>query len=198
MACHGVVFACGGCCRDVWLCSWLRRAREHGPERRRSGEALGAWPDSGWDLAVACAGRVCLLLGREGRVRAMRRYLLVAAVMAAATTLTGSATAGAAAPAVRAQPGARLWVARYDDGSGGYDAAHAMAVSPDGSTVFVTGDSWPAGPTGRDYATVAYSAATGTQLWVSRYSGPGPRTDAWSVAVSPGGGRVFVTGGARG
>ena len=129
----------------------------------------------------------------------MRRYLLVAAVTAAAATLTGASAAGGApagaAPGLRAAPGARLWVARYDGGSGGYDAAHAMAVSPDGSMVFVTGDSWRIRATGRDYATVAYSAATGRQLWVRRYSGPGQRTDIpWSVAVSPDGRRVFVTG----
>ena len=130
----------------------------------------------------------------------MRRYLLVVAVTAAAATLTGAAQAGggpagAAALGVRAVPGARLWLARYDGGSGGYDAAHAMAVSPDGSTVFVTGDSWRIRATGRDYATVAYNAATGRRLWVRRHSGPGQRTDiAWSVAVSPDGSRVFVTG----
>ena len=130
----------------------------------------------------------------------MRRYLLVVAVTAAAATLTafgpaGGAPAGAAAPGLRAAPGARLWLARYDGGSGGYDAAHAMAVSPDGSIVFVTGDSWRIRATGRDYATVAYSSATGRQLWVRRYSGPGQRTDIpWSVAVSPDGSRVFVTG----
>ena len=129
----------------------------------------------------------------------MRRYLLVVAVTAAAATLTGAvpagAPAGAAAPSMGAAPGARLWLARYDDGSGGYDAAHAMAVSPDGSRVFVTGDSWPGGATGRDYATVAYSSVTGRRLWVRRYSGPGQRTDIpWSVAVSPDGSRVFVTG----
>ncbi|SRR6266567_1305911 len=121
--------------------------------------------------------------------------------MAAAATLTGlapagGAPAGAAALGVRAAPGARLWLARYDGGSDGYDAAHAMAVSPDGSTVFVTGDSWRIRATGRDYATVAYSTATGRRLWVRRYSGPGQRTDiAWAVAVSPDGSMVFVTGG---
>ena len=42
-----------------------------------------------------------------------------------------------------------------------------MAVSPGGSRVFVTGAS------GGDSETVAYSAATGRRLWVSRYNGPG-------------------------
>ena len=47
---------------------------------------------------------------------------------------------------------------------------------------------------GSDYATVAYNAATGAQLWFGRHSGPhksiGPAT---SVAVSRTG-TVFVTG----
>jgi hypothetical protein len=109
----------------------------------------------------------------------MRRCLVVVAVMAA--MLAGAAPAdgapaGAAARGARAAPGARLWVARYDGPLHSYDAAHGLAVSPDGSTVFVTGDSW-SGVTGRDYATVAYSAVTSRRLWVRRYSGPGNRTD---------------------
>ena len=54
----------------------------------------------------------------------------------------------------------------------GVDDASAVAVSPDGRTVFVTGSS-----VGRanvdDYATVAYSAATGRRLWASRYGEAG-------------------------
>ena len=62
-----------------------------------------------------------------------------------------------------------------------------MAVSPGGTRVFVTGTSQGA-TSHYDYATVAYSTATGTRLWARRYNGPGNGDDhAWSVAVSPGG-----------
>jgi hypothetical protein len=62
-------------------------------------------------------------------------------------------------------------------------------VSPDGSTVFVTGES--AGTSGyQDYATVAYSASTGARLWTSRYDGPGNLDDvARALEVSPDGRR---------
>ena len=62
-----------------------------------------------------------------------------------------------------------------------------MAVSPDGKTVFVTGYSYGTTAGEVDYATVAYSAATGAQLWVERYIGPSLQGFATSVAVSPGG-----------
>jgi hypothetical protein len=100
--------------------------------------------------------------------------------------------------AYRAATGAPLWTRRYSGPGNGFDRAFAVAVSPDGRTVYVTGNSAGKG-TGRDFATVAYRAATGARLWLKRYGGPGRGFDgARSVAVSPGGRRVFVTGASAG
>ena len=112
--------------------------------------------------------------------------------------VTGSSYPGSATLAYSAATGAQLWVTRYNGPGNGNDAAWSVAVSPGGSRVFVTGASQGT-RSGPDYATVAYSAATGAQLWVTRYNGPANGNDAaWSVAVSPGGSRVFVTGASQG
>ena len=102
-----------------------------------------------------------------------------------------------------AATGAQMWMRRYRPGVAGY--AEAVGVSPDGSTVFVTGHSFAGTFTDSDadsdygYATVAYEAATGTQLWVARFDGLGHESD-WGRAldVSPDGSMVFVTGEAQG
>lgn len=100
--------------------------------------------------------------------------------------------------AYNAATGARRWVARYNGPGNSTDDPYSIAVSPDGKTVYVTGASAGKG-TGSEYATVAYRAATGAQLWVARYGAPG-NTDsqAHSIAVSPNGRAVFVTGYSRG
>ena len=94
--------------------------------------------------------------------------------------------------------GKRLWVRRYNGRANGVDIPTALAVSPDGRAVFVTGTS-KGKTSGRDYATVAYAAATGRQLWVSRYNGRGRSLDVpVAIAVSLRGGPVFVTGSSSG
>jgi hypothetical protein len=54
-----------------------------------------------------------------------------------------------------AATGVREWGRRYNGPNDSGDVAHAVAVSPDGSRVFVTGYSGGV-QTGSDYATVAY------------------------------------------
>ncbi len=117
------------------------------------------------------------------------RTVFVTGTSAGKTTGEDYATIG-----YSAATGAQLWVKRYNGPGNGNDEAHSAAVSPNGRTVFVTGAS-TGKTTGEDYATIAYSAATGAQLWAKRYSGPGARLDtAAAVAVSPSGRTVFVTG----
>jgi hypothetical protein len=144
----------------------------------------------------------------------MRRHLMrgCATAAAAATLVTlgfaGTGTAAAGHPqtggAARAHAGGsgtQLWVSRYNGTGNGSDGATSVAVSPGGTRVFVTGSSETSTPSVEhpgfydDYATVAYDAVTGAQLWVKRYNGPGNSYDtAASLVVNPSGTRVFVTG----
>jgi outer membrane protein assembly factor BamB len=99
--------------------------------------------------------------------------------------------------AYNAATGARLWTARYNGPGNSIDNARAVAVSPDGATVFVTGDSVGGPESGHsdDYATVAYRASDGTQLWVARFNGSTDSGDfAAAVSVARDGTAVFVTG----
>ena len=96
-----------------------------------------------------------------------------------------------------ATTGDRIWVQRFDGARGVNDGANAIAVSPDGTAVFVTGFTDDSKFYGRNYATFAYDASTGEERWATLFdSGTGsePGDFATSVAVSPDGGSVFVTG----
>ena len=93
-----------------------------------------------------------------------------------------------------ASTGARRWLARYNGPASGRDESDAVAVSPDGDRVYVTGFS-AKHSSGTDYVTIAYDAATGARLWLARYNDPANGADyARSVAVSPDGSAVYVTG----
>ena len=94
--------------------------------------------------------------------------------------------------AYNAATGAQLWVKLYSYPAAALARANSVAISPAGTTVFVTG--YYETDSSAGYATVAYNAATGAQLWVTRYTDPVGNPDAYSLAVSPSGKTVFVTG----
>jgi putative pyrroloquinoline-quinone binding quinoprotein len=111
------------------------------------------------------------------------------AVLAAASTLSPAVAAG------RSPVGARLWVARYDGPSSWTDGARAVVLSPDAATIYVTGSSEGTNPPNRDYLTLAYDAASGSQLWEARYDGPGGDFDEPdAMALSSDGSVLVVTG----
>jgi DNA-binding beta-propeller fold protein YncE len=101
-------------------------------------------------------------------------------------------------PASAAAGGTKLWVAKHPAGDNA--AATATAASPDGSRVYVTGNSLGPGDERDNFVTIAYNTATGAQLWLASYNSGRPGTNLnyddfpLALAVSPDGTKVFVTG----
>src|SRR5260221_2136085 len=127
-------------------------------------------------------------------MRTVATFML--ALGAAASALPAcQATAGALAPCPA--PGSQPWARQFSGPTGEWDGATGVAVRPSGRTIVVTGGTTLGRKQG--YVTVAYCAATGALLWASRYTGPGTGNDgSHSVAVSPSGRTVFVTGASYG
>jgi len=127
---------------------------------------------------------------------------VVAGAALSAAGASGAGPPGAASAAAQvagtspgaAPSGSRLWIGHYNGPPGTENDATAMAVSPDGKRVFVTGNSALAGREPHEFATVGYKTATGARLWARRYHGTGSMAEARSVAISPDGKTVFVTG----
>src|SRR5215472_1839085 len=108
-----------------------------------------------------------------------------------------SESAGFAVPghlvivAYNAGTGAMLWVQHPFNRN---SVATSAAVSPDGSTLYVTGVVANRSGTGGYVATFAYDAATGTRRWQASYRGSLPSNTTQAVAASPDGREVFVVG----
>ena len=91
-----------------------------------------------------------------------------------------------------APDGGRLWTSRYDGPSHFDDGAVDIGVSPDGTMVFITGQS--AGPSSSQILVVAYKAANGGRAWSTRIGSQLLFDEVRALAVSPDGSVVFVTG----
>ena len=93
--------------------------------------------------------------------------------------------------AYNAITGAQMWATREDQSD--FDVPNAIALSPDGRSVYVTGETEVDGKS-REYYTVAYDAATGVQRWQVIENGSIKIDWARDVEVSPDGTLVIVTG----
>jgi DNA-binding beta-propeller fold protein YncE len=92
--------------------------------------------------------------------------------------------------------GEAIWSFRHHDRQWPDDTPYALAVSPDGSRIFVTGCRSDLAECYRgDFMTIALDAADGILLWKSIYDGAVLAPDtAYDIAVSPDGEAVYVTG----
>jgi outer membrane protein assembly factor BamB len=160
---------------------------------------LGRGTDYATVAYDAVAGRQLWSSRYDGDGGYDQPYALEVSADGAAVYVTGESFGGPsrddyATVAYEAATGKELWTARFVPRTRGYDAALAIGVNPDGSRVFVTGYASRPGTANSDYATVAYDAATGEQVWTARY-GTAPAADyAYALQVSPDGSTVFITG----
>ena len=97
--------------------------------------------------------------------------------------------------------GARRWAEEFPNRSNPeWGRGRVLTVSPDGTTLFVSGSSQCVSHCDADsfegFTTVAYDAATGTRRWVARYETDGGAPD--EIVVTPDGSRLFVRGTVRG
>ncbi len=116
--------------------------------------------------------------------------------------VAGANTSNAALLALDGTTGETLWRASFDGPAHGDDQARRVAVSEDGSAVFVAGYTTV---TGSDYDLLvgAYSAVDvpetaederGAHLWTGTYDGNREIDVAFGLGISPDGSRVFATG----
>ena len=139
---------------------------------------LGGGTDAAEDIALSPDGELIFVVGQ--------------------TRHDPSNSDDALAVAFRADDQSKLWVARYEGPAGRRDLAEHVAVSPDGSTVFVAGvqdlSEDPENLEG-DVLLVAYDAETGAERWSARYDGGRGIDLVTDMVLSPDGTRVYLSGG---
>jgi WD40 repeat protein len=89
--------------------------------------------------------------------------------------------------------GAKLWAARYSTQYGTSRDEPAVALSPDGSTLFITGATNSSKCCKTQVVTVAYNASDGSELWTAGYTGPADSSPTGqALTVAPDGSDVYV------
>jgi hypothetical protein len=117
---------------------------------------------------------------RRAQTRTLIRLALAGSLLAVLLPPHGASAAG----------GNRRWTATYDDPASDWDAASAIARSPTGDAVFVTGSS--AGSSGgSQIATISYDTSTGSALWTTRGHASGSTSASDIVGTDD---EVFVAG----
>jgi outer membrane protein assembly factor BamB len=112
-------------------------------------------------------------------------------VYVAGAAATGSDDRDLLTVALDADTGDTDWITAYGGPDHDHDAVEAIAATPDGELIVVTGRSWA--EEDPDVATVAYETETGDQQWVDRFDTEHVGGDAGrALAVGPGGERVYV------
>jgi hypothetical protein len=137
------------------------------------------------NLAVSPDGRQVFVAGRQD-----------------ADFYSGVYTEDIAVLAHDAATGARTWARSFDGPASSADEAEAVAVSPDGATVYVNGTMTVHEVVGPDRAmslatsmvTLALGSSDGETTWSSVLDGPGQISEyGRDLAVSPDGRRVYAT-----
>jgi hypothetical protein len=118
-------------------------------------------------------------------------YASDAVVTAEGTAIvTGISSPSAVTIAYDVATGQKVWRTRSQDSV--VDVATALALSPNGRSLYVAGYTFS--NSNSNFATWAYRTATGTRRWLSTQDGPvSGYDDARDVVVAPDG-TVFVSG----